>query len=148
MTPTVKKTILYAVLGLVAVGAGVGYYFYNKGPRDVKNANGKKVMATALYETFSKDSVAAQKNYTDKILETSGIVTKVSQNQQNQAIVMLKTNEDGASINCTMEGPANTIKEKDTVILKGICSGIGQGDADLGIKADVYLTRCYLIKQN
>ena len=148
MTRRTKKIILFSILGLAAIGAGVGYYLFNKGPVDVKNSTGTKVIATALYQDYSKDSLTAQKKYTDKILEASGIVVKISDNQQHQAIILLKTNEAGAYVNCTMEGPSNTIKENDAVIIKGICSGIGQGDADLGIKGDVYLTRCYIVKEN
>lgn len=146
MTTGTKKTILFSVLGLAALGAAVGYYLFNKGPVDVKNTGGTKVTATELYEAFSKDSSGAQKKYTEKIIEAAGIVSQVSQNQQNQAIILIKTNEAGAFVNCTMEGPANAVKENDAVTIKGICSGIGQGNEDLGIKGDVYLTRCYLIK--
>ena len=146
MTSKVKKTILFSILGLVAIAAGIGYYLYNKGPIDVKNATGIKVSATELYDAYSKDSTAAQKKYTDKIIETRGIVTKISQNQQHQAIVMLKTNEGTAFVNCTMEEPAINIKENEAIVIKGICSGIGMGDLELGIKGDVYLTRCYLVK--
>lgn len=146
MTPPVKKTIIYSLLGLVAIAVAVAYYLYNKGPVDVKNSSGTKVGATELYDAFIKDSVTAQKKYSNKILETAGIVTHISQNQQNQAIVMLKTNEDGAFINCTMEGPATTIKENEATVIKGICSGINQGE--LGLPGDVYLTRCYLLKNN
>ncbi len=146
MTRNTKKTILFSILAIVVIGAGVAYYLYNKGPVDVKNSTGIKVISVELYQDYSIDSLSAQKKYTDKILEVSGIVIKISQNQQNHAILLLKTNENGAYVNCTMEGPANSIKENDAVIIKGICSGIGQGDTDLGIKGDVYLTRCYFIK--
>ena len=146
MARKTKKIIIISVLCLAVIAAAVAYYLYNKGPIDVKNASGTKVIATALYQSFSKDSLVAQKLYSNKILETSGIVIKVSQNQQNQAIILLKTNDAGAFINCTMEGPANGIKENDNVILKGICTGIGMGDIDLGILGDVYLVRCYVIQ--
>lgn len=148
MTRNTKKIIIFSILALVIIGAGVAYYLYNKGPVDVKNSTGIKVIAVELYQHYSNDSFAAQKKYTDKILEVSGIAIKISQNQQNQAIILLKTNESAAYVNCTMEGPANTIRENDAVIIKGLCSGIGQGDTDLGIKGDVYLTRCYFIKYN
>ena len=38
------------------------------------------------------------------------------------------------------------LAENKQVTLKGICTGMGMGDADLGIMGDVYLVRCYLIK--
>jgi len=143
MTPNMKKIILYAVLGVVVIGAGIAYYLYNKGPVDVKNARAVNVSSSSLYQSFAKDSARANKEYRDKIVETSGIVEKISQNQQNQAIVLLKTDENGAYVNCTMEGPAQDIREKETVSIKGICTGMGTGDADLGILGDVYLVRCY-----
>jgi len=142
MTGKTKKTILLGVIVVILFIAGVAYYMYNKGPVDVKNASGKKVMATELYKTFSTDSTTAKKQFLEKILEVAGTVTKLSQNQQNQAVVLLKTPAEGAFVNCTLEGPVNDVKEGDNIIIKGICSGIGEGDADLGIAGDVYLIRC------
>jgi cytochrome c-type biogenesis protein CcmE len=144
MSPNVKKTVIFSLLGLVAVAVAIGLYFYNKGPVDVKHAISVKVPAIELYEAFSKDSVTANMKFGNKIIETTGWVSQVSQNQQNQAIVMLKTNDEGAFVNCTMEGPATTIKEKETIIIKGICTGMLSGD--LGLPGDVYLGRCYLVR--
>lgn len=146
MTRKTKKIILLSTLAAILAVAAIGYYFYNKGPLDVKGANGKKVSATELYKTFGTDSLSAKKQFLEKILEVSGTVTQVSQNQQNQAIVLLKTGVDGASVNCTLEGPVDGVKEGDTIYIKGICSGMGEGDADMGIAGDVYLIRCYLVK--
>jgi cytochrome c-type biogenesis protein CcmE len=146
MTSKAKKTLFFSLLGIVAIGLSLGLYFYNKGPICVTCASGTKISSAILYQTFSKDSITARKEYTGNILEVSGMVTRVMQNQQNQAIILLKTNESGASVNCTMEGPAESIKEGDAVTVKGICTGMGAGDADLGIAGDVYLTRCYMTK--
>jgi len=60
--------------------------------------------------------------------------------------ILLKTGTEDASVNCTMEEDAKNITANSQVSIKGICSGIGQGDEELGIRADVYLTRCILIK--
>lgn len=147
MTPTTKRIILFSVIGIAVIGGAIGYYLYNKGPVDVKNAAGTKVAASALYQSFTKDSVQARKLYGDKIIEASGIVERISQNQQNEAVLLLKTGESGAYVNCTMEGPVTQVKEKDSLSIKGICTGIGSGDADLGILGDVYLVRCYLVKK-
>lgn len=146
MTKKTGKSILLAVLIVLLATAAVAYYFYNKGPVDVKNTSGKKVIAIELYKTFNTDSVTAKKQFLEKILEVAGTVTQVSQNQQNQAVILLKTSTEGAYVNCTLEGSVNGIKEGDNITIKGICSGIGEGDADLGIAGDVYLVRCYLVK--
>ena len=143
-----KKIILFSILSLLAIGLAVAYYLYNKGPRDVKNSSGTKITALALYQAYTTDTALARKTYDNKIVEATGIVMQVTQNQQNQALIMLKTNDDGAFINCTMEGPVNTLKEKDAISIKGICIGLQGVEIDMGIKGDVCLTNCYLVKEN
>jgi hypothetical protein len=146
MTPKRKKIILFLLPGIVVVGAAFAFYFYNKGPLDVKKATGIKVNAYNLYQTYFKDSLLAVKKYSNKIVETTGVVAQVTLNQQNQRVVLIITNETGAFINCTMEDSTTVIKEDETVKIKGICSGIMGMDASMGILGDVYLSRCYVIK--
>jgi tRNA_anti-like len=140
------KKIISAILVLAIAGAVTGYYIWNKPHQDVAGATGKKVAAVELYRSFIADSASAKKNYLQQILEVSGIVASISKNQQQQTVVLIKTATEGASVNCTLEGPADGIKEGNTISVKGICDGIGQGDADLGIMGDVYLVRCFLVK--
>ena len=149
MTPKTKRTILFTVLGLIAIGAGVGYYLYNKKPFNSNDVSpDMRTTSTELYQAFAVDTVAAKNKFSrkDEVVEVSGTISGISQNQDKQTIVLLKTNEGGASVNCTMEGSAENIKEGDNVILKGFCPGMGAGDADLGIMADVYMIRCYRVK--
>jgi len=140
------RNILLIVLLLALTGAGIGYYLFNKGPVNVQGSDAINITAGDLYQEYIRDSSAAQKKYTDKILLVSGVVHDVSTNQQQKKIVLLKANTDGTYINCTMEENIENIHANDKVNIQGICSGIGEGDVDLGIKGDVYLTRCYLIK--
>ena len=147
MAKSKRTLVLFIVSGLIIIGTLIGFYLYNKGPKDVEYASGTKVAAPELYQAFISGGVSAKEKFTDKILEVSGQVIKIAQNQQNQAIIFLKTNQEGASINCTMEGAAENAKEGNNVSIKGICSGLEPGDADLGILGDVYLIRCYLEKE-
>lgn len=144
MAGKVKK-IAIVILILAVAGAIAGYCLWNKPHQDVADAAAKKVTAIELYHSFTTDSVIAKKNYIQQVLEVSGVVSSISKNQQQQVVILIKTATEGASVNCTMEGPANNIKEGSTISIKGICDGIGQGDADLGIMSDVYLVRCYLV---
>jgi len=142
-----KKKLIVTLLVIVLIGAaGTGYYLYNKPGVSVEDASGEKVVAAALYQTFIKDTASAKANYTNKILEVSGLVTQVSQNPQQQHIILLKTGTEGASVNCTLEGPPGDIGTGRQISIKGICNGIGEGDADLGLPGDVYLVRCYILK--
>ena len=143
-----KKTkyfLLFLAVIVLSV-AGIIYYLYNKPALNVQHATAKKVVATKLYDSFSKDSISAKKNFANQVLEVSGTVAKISENQRHEDLILLKTNMEGAAVNCTLEGEASNIKEGDSIAIKGICNGIGEGDADLGIMGDVYLVRCYVVK--
>ena len=140
------KKIITAFLIIVVLGAAAGYYLWNKPHLNVSGTEGLKIDAAILYNAFIGDSAAANKNFVQQVVEVSGTVTGVSKNQQNQRVVLFKTAIEGASVNCTFEERLDTIAKGSTIKIKGICSGMGQGDADLGIMGDVYLVRCYLVK--
>lgn len=140
------KKVSFIIFILLAMVALIGYYLYNKGPVNVKDANAIKVDAIELYNDFIKDSVIAQQKYSGKILSVAARVSSSTVNQQNETLILLSTDVAAAFINCTMEEKEIKVAPGQQVIIKGICSGIGQGDADLGIAGDVYLSRCYLIK--
>ncbi|MBC7934778.1 MAG: hypothetical protein H7Y86_05380 [Rhizobacter sp.] len=134
------------LLIFILTGAAcVGYYFYNKGPVNIKKASAKKVEAAALYNSFAADSTTAQKNYSGKILIVSGTVAQTTHNQQGRSVILLKTAGSSSFINCTLEQEITSgIKENQVIQIKGICSGLGQADADLGLEPDLYLERCIL----
>ncbi len=146
MTANNKKKTVIVILLLAVCMAGVGYYMYNKGPVDVKDSPAVKIEAGTLYNAYLTDSSAAQKNYSGKILQVSGLVSKVSDNQQGEMIVLLKTNTNGAFVNCTLQQKINNIKPNDKLQVKGICSGMGQGEQELGIMGDLYLTRSLIVE--
>jgi hypothetical protein len=146
MTKKTRNNILLFLLLLVAAAGIIGYKMWNKPHRDVADANAIKATATALYDTYKKDSVTARKQFTDKIVEVTGTALKPSVNQDSATIVMLKTNEEGAFINCTFEVKPRAITEGETVVIRGICSGYSGGDADMGLPGDVVLIRCQLTK--
>ncbi len=129
---------------LILIGVAAAFYLWNKPHQDVANAAALKTDAVSLYKIFSTDSIAANKKFTQQVIKVSGTINRILKNQQNQTVVLIKTNTDGAYINCTIEQDSNNLQAGQNVNIKGICNGIGQGDADLGIKGDVYLTRCYL----
>ena len=138
-----KKNLLPVLLLILLAGAGVGYYFYNKGPVNIENAVAQKVEAAGLYQAFASDSISAQQKYSGKILIVSGRLGQTSRNQQGLSIIFLKTGNSGSFINCTLEQELPSgLKENQLLQIKGICSGLGQADAELGIEPDLYLERC------
>jgi hypothetical protein len=143
---TGKKKVLITVSLIIIVAVAIGSYLWNKPGVNVSGTDGVKTSAMVLYRTFSEDSLKAKKIYAQQVLEVGGVVSGTSVNQQKQTVLLLNTGMQGGNINCTMEGKAKHIKNGDSVNIKGICNGLGQGDADLGILGDVYLVRCYEAK--
>jgi hypothetical protein len=140
------KKLIIVVFILLGIAASISFYLYNKGPLNVKNANAIKINANELYNDFITDSARAQNKYSGKIVSVNAIVSSSTINQQGETLILLNTGVAAAFINCTMEEKNIKVNTGEQVTIKGICSGIGQGDADLGIAGDVYLSRCYLVK--
>jgi hypothetical protein len=144
MAPKTMKIMLITVIAVIAVVAVTVYMTWNKPHKNVKDATAVKTTGVDLYNSFITDSARANKLYADKVVLVSGEVSQVSQNQQAQQIILIKTAVNGAFINCTMEGKAADCKTGDKISVQGICSGYITGDADMGLPGDVFLVRGYL----
>jgi hypothetical protein len=134
-------------LGLVIAAFFIGYRMWNKPHANVADAKAEVVDAVSFYKLFSQDSATAKMQYQEKVVEVTGTVHGQAVNQQEQQVITLETALPGAYINCTMEVKMEKADSGSAVTLKGICSGIGQGDADMGIPGDVYLNRCYPVNK-
>lgn len=141
-----KRIIVFIITAVLLAASIAAYLLWNKPHKNVQTAQSVTVDAVVLYNQFISDSLNARKNYVEKVLSVSGRIERISVNQQSQTIIMLGSGTPGAYINCTMEKAAPKLKEQDSIIVKGICSGYIAGDADMGLPGDVFLTRCYLTK--
>jgi len=142
-----RKLGKYAVLtflAIIAVALIIGYCIWNKPHPDVKDADAVKITSIALYDILSKQG-SDSATYLNKVVKVSGVISGVSTNEQNQQIILLKTIVSGGSVNCTMEKELKDVKQGDTIVVKGICSGYIGGDKDMGLPGDVFLIRCYQI---
>ena len=145
MSVSGKKNLLRLLFLLLIGAAAMGYYFYNKGPVNISKASAQEVAAPALYTAFVNDSTAAQKIYSGKVLILSGIISKIVLNQKGKSIILIKTSNNNGFINCTLEEKIPPgIKEDQPVKIKGLCSGLGEADIDLGLQPDLYLERCII----
>ena len=135
--------ILFIFIGLALCSSVIGYMVWNKPHFNVKDADAVEADAILLYKSFTSDSAKAKSAFLNKAVKVSGVVQVVSVNQQQQQQILLKTSIPGASVNCTMEQSNNSIKQGDSVVLKGICIGYMSTDSEMGIPGDVFLIRCY-----
>lgn len=153
MPAKTKKIILLAIAGVVLATSVIGYKMYNKKHFSIEDAApASKISAVDLHQTFVTDSSLAKNKYigdesNHKVIQVSGIINEVNKNQLQQTVIKLKTNTDGAFINCEMEGKVDSnIVAGNNILLKGICDGY-LFEADLGIPGDVNFKRCYIIKE-
>ena len=138
-----RRNIFLLFIAIIAIAVIIGYRVWNEPHKNIKNASGTKVKATALYSDLTKDSATMKSKWVNRIVIVSGEVKQVLKNQTGHQIILLKTNLEGGSVNCTMEENVNHISPGDKIIIKGICSGYISGDPDLDLPGDVFLTRCY-----
>ncbi len=151
MTAKTKKNITAISVLLLLAAAVTGYLVYNKKHFSVQTATPAATLnAAELHNTFATDSATAKIKFTGdennkKVIQVTGEVAEVKTNQQANTIILLKTNTDGAFINCTMEQTTNNIKTGSKIAIKGICSGYNF-DAEMGIPGDVILIRSIVIQ--
>jgi hypothetical protein len=150
MSRKTKKIILYTILVIVLGAAAVGFYLYNKKHFSVEGSTPvASVTAIALHQTFVTDSTLAKNKFigdeiNHKVIQVEGEIAAIKEDQQGNTIVLLKTNTDGAFINCTMEGKSENSKAGSKIAIKGVCTGYNF-DADMGIPGDVIVTRCFIV---
>ncbi len=139
-----NNLILKFIIICLALLTAAGFYYYNKGPMDLHQAKGQKISAEELYREFIQDTSTQQK-YSGTVLEVTGEIIEITQNQQQQTVILLKTGIPESAINCTLEDMSKKdIKAGSLVTIKGICNGMNDEGRELGIGGDIYLIRCYL----
>src|ERR1700744_177565 len=120
-----KKYLLIAgivVLVLLAIGAGYGWYLYNKPHQGVGSVTASaKLDASNLYGAFQTDETRANGQYLGKVVEVRGKI-----NSASAASVQLSCGGSAAGgINCSL-APGQTVPKTDTsayVTVKGRCTG-------------------------
>ncbi|MFN0015064.1 MAG: OB-fold protein [Saprospiraceae bacterium] len=135
------KKILTALLVLVVVAGGTGYYFFNKKvPSMAGEKSDLEVAATALYQAYEADETAAHAQYGGKIVVVRGAVRESSSLEDGTPKVVLET---GGENGVLCEFDPNTKHERtsfqpgETLTIKGECTGLNW---------DVQLARCVVVK--
>ncbi|WP_207632597.1 OB-fold protein [Foetidibacter luteolus] len=118
-----KRKILTALGVVIIAGAAYAFYMWNKPRRDVRDEEGIKITATAIYEAFSTDEAKANTLYLNKAIQVTGEVQEVKKNDAGQTVVYLKTNDPLYGVNCTFKENPGTLANGSTITFKGICTG-------------------------
>lgn len=117
------KKIALVILVLVLIGGSVAYYFFNKKPAQVEDIKSEAITATNLVKAFERDEAAANKQYLNKVMDVSGTVQEISQNQDGQMVVLLASEDPLSGVQCTMREAIANVKAGDQLKIKGFCNG-------------------------
>ena len=151
MGKTFKIIIWLAIAGLL-IGGGIAYYAFNKPHTDVAGTKPHHIeTAVNLYEKVKDIDLTQPNEYSDKIVEVSGIVAKVDSPNDSILNIFLAIDDMGMNnVVCaidiqTLEGKKPP-PEGETAIIKGIFTGVNKfEDPDFGISTtDIMLSRCVI----
>lgn len=143
------KTLKWLILIVLIIGAGAAYYAYTEYNRSHKDLNEKKpdfsMNALEFIEAFESNEEQASAKYSDKIIEISGKIEEVEEDDEYDTVYMGNP-ETLSMIICEMENSVRLaelgLKVGDEVLIRGVCAGY-QSD-DLGIGSFILLQRCII----
>ena len=103
-----KKKILI-LLGILGIGAIIGYNYIYKDHRNISNETAKySVAASNLVQDFSKDASVAQQKYLNQTIEVTGTITAKDTNSV--------TLDD--AVFCSLSNPVKVALNR-TITIKG-----------------------------
>ena len=146
----IKAGIILVVVGVVIAGA-VGLYLFNMPHRNVQKAAADySLTSSQIVAEYLTDKESANKKYLSddgdsKVLEITGVVSKISEDFNDQKVVLLKGADDkaGVSASFTTETNANAAKLQvgETVTVKGVIRSGASYDEDLDLYENVILEK-------
>ena len=118
-----RKKILLGTGMIFLLLVAFGLFEYYKPTRDVKEEEGIKITAEAIFDSFTVNENRANQAYLNKAIEVSGIVTDIKKNQEGKAVVYLKTSDPLFGVNCTFKENPDSVIPGSSITFKGICTG-------------------------
>ncbi|RYM35791.1 hypothetical protein ERX46_02000 [Brumimicrobium glaciale] len=136
---SMKKYILLGILSLIIVGGGIGYYMFNKKVPTLENTTSDYVIgANDLFNEFENNESEALKKYENKIIEVTGKVISVKNNDNDSNIILEADMAMAGGVNCSFKYKQDEEITKGSIVtIKGQCQGF---------LMDVVLNNSQLIK--
>ena len=140
-----NKNIKYLLIALAIIALIIAIVFgliFNAPKASVQSKNVDFTLsASELFQEYSENQSVADQKFIDQIIQISGTIFEISEDQQGATVFLLTTGENSAGVLCTMTVTESTkVKTKkigDAIILKGFCSGM---------LMEVVLNRCQLVE--
>ena len=123
---TLIRIILIVVLVALVSGALTVYILWNKEHADATEEKGIAITAAALYTTFKSDSAKANKTYLGKVIEVSGTVSEVINDEVPRFVLSVPDEMlEGVIISQDKRyrDSFKGLKVGDSARFKGFCAG-------------------------
>ena len=138
MKAWLKYTAGFIVIVVIA-GAGFAWWVYHKPHRNINNEIAVTSETNALLDAFKQNEKTASAQYTDKVLELSGIVKDASKNDAGNWVINIENDAQTGSITVAFSALQNTVQPFDSIAYKGICAGYFPEDNNVVINEAVLL---------
>jgi hypothetical protein len=152
----IKILLTLLVFGVITAGSIV-YYQFNQPHRNVQESKTDfSFSSSQIVREYLTNLKAANEKYLDeegnsKILEISGKVAEISEDFNNQKVIILKSESDSAGVSCTFtpetNATVNQIKIGEPLSVKGVIRSGASYDKDLGMYENVILEKCSLVSK-
>jgi polyisoprenoid-binding protein YceI len=137
------KTWLKWALGiliLVAIAAGgFAWWIFHKPHRNINTEIAVTIGTNDLLDAFKKNEKTASTEYTNKVLELTGIVKEASKNDAGNWVINIENSTQTGSITVAFSALKDTIQAFDSIAYKGICAGYFPEDNSVVINEAVLL---------
>lgn len=151
---TLKTLIWIAIAGFIIGGASI-IYMFNMPHQDIQSSKTDySLTSTQIVDEYLADTQSANEKYladdgNSKILELSGVISKISEDFNGQIVVLLKAegSKAGVSASFTEETNANAaqLTVGETVTIKGVIRSGAAYDEDMDLYENVILEKCDVI---
>ena len=141
------------ILLLLAVGFAVqkGLYEYNRTNVDILKVKANiNIAAIELIHQYEANDSVANAKYLGQVIETSGNIKKIEQDERGYYTVILGDTSSLSSVRCSMDTTHNEdaahLTAGSSATVRGACTGFNKDEMGLG--SDVILNRCAIVKNN
>jgi hypothetical protein len=140
-----SKKIKYILVGLGVLAIGIGIYAYkeyNRKPSDLADTEAvDQISASVIINAYSINEDDANKKYLGKVIEVSGTVAELSNQQDTAFTILLGDSTNSSRVSCTIDKKHIAAAKKypigKVVNVRGICTGY---------LMDVELNRCFIME--
>ena len=149
------KVITIIVLIGVVIGGGIVLYLFNMPHRNVQETTTDYTLrAVDIVNEYLSTPQIANDKYLDaegesKILEIEGTISSITEDFNNQKVILLKSDNQEAGVSCTFTAATNqstaNLSVGQKVIIKGVIRSGASYDEDLEMYENVIMEKCDLV---